>query len=250
MSGLLTGKVALVTGGSSGIGRGTALVFAREKARVVIADILVDEGLETVRLVKEAGGEAIFVKCDVSRGAEVTVLVDKVVETYGRVDCAFNNAGVEGTVSTTADCTEDNWDRLISVNLRGVWLCLKYEITQMLKQGGGVIVNTASVGGLVGLQGLSAYCASKGGVVQLTRTAALEYARSNIRINAVCPGGIRTGMSKRLGKQPQIGDPQPSPMRRWGKPEEVGEAVAWLCSDAASFVTGHMMVLDGGFVAQ
>jgi NAD(P)-dependent dehydrogenase (short-subunit alcohol dehydrogenase family) len=250
LSGLLTGKVALVTGGSSGIGRGTALVFAREKARMVIADILVDEGLETVRLVKEAGGEAIFVKCDVSRAAEVKVLVDKVVETYGRLDCAFNNAGVEGTMSTTADCTEDNWDRIISVNLRGVWLCLKYEIPQMLKQGGGVIVNTASVGGLVGLQGLSAYCASKGGVVQLTRTAALEYARSNIRINAVCPGGIRTGMSKRLGKQPPMGDPQPSPMRRWGKPEEVGETVAWLCSDAASFVTGHMMVLDGGFVAQ
>lgn len=249
MSALLKGKIALITGGSSGIGRGTAMVFAREGAKVVVADILVEEGHETVRMVKEAGGEAFFVKCDVSQASEVKALVENIVNDHGRLDCAFNNAGVEGNVSMTADGAEDNWDQVMGVNLRGVWLCMKYEIPQMLEQGGGTIVNTASVGGLVGLQGLSAYCASKGGVVQLTKAAALEYARSNIRINAVCPGGVKTGMSRRLAKQPQIGDNVPTPMKRWAKPEEVGEAVAWLCSDAATFVTGHAMAVDGGFVA-
>jgi NAD(P)-dependent dehydrogenase (short-subunit alcohol dehydrogenase family) len=246
---LLDGKIALITGGASGIGRGTAMVFAREGARVVVADILMDEGQETVRLVKERGGQAFFVKCDVSEAAEVKALIDKIVSDHGRLDCAFNNAGIEGTVSMTADGSEDNWDQVMAVNLRGVWLCMKHEIPQMLKQGGGTIVNTASVGGLVGLQGLSAYCASKGGVIQLTKAAALEYARSNIRINAVCPGGVKTGMSRRLAKQPQIGDNVPAPMKRWARPEEVGEAVAWLCSDAATFVTGHPMAVDGGFVA-
>jgi len=225
------------------------MVFAREGAKVVIADILVDEGQETVRLVKESGGEASFIKCDVSKAAEVKALIEGIVAVYGRLDCAFNNAGIEGIVSMTADGSEDSWDQVMGVNLRGVWLCMKFEIPQMLKQGGGTIVNTASVGGLVGLQGLSAYCASKGGVVQLTKTAALEYARLNIRINAVCPGGVKTGMSRRLAKQPQIGDNVPAPMKRWAKPEEVGEAVAWLCSDAATFVTGHAMAVDGGFVA-
>ena len=250
MSGLLEDKVALVAGGAVGIGRATAQIFAREGAKVVVADILVEEGQETVRLIKEVGGQAVFVKCDVSQGSEVKALVDHAVETYGRLDCAFNNAGIEGNVSSTADCTEDNWDSIIATNLKGEWLCMKYEIPQMLKQGGGVIVNTASVGGLVGLPGLSAYCASKGGVVQLTKVAALEYAKSNIRINAICPGGVRTGMSKRLAKQPQMGETPPAPMRRWARPEEIGEAVAWLCSDAASFVTGHAMAADGGFVAQ
>jgi len=225
------------------------MVFSREGAQVVIADVMADEGEETVRLVQDAGGHASFVKCDVSKTAEIMVLIEQIVRRYGRLDCAFNNAGIEGMVSMTAEGTEDNWDRVMAVNLRGVWLCMKHEIPQMLTQGGGTIVNTASVGGLVGLQGLSAYCASKGGVIQLTKAAALEYARSNIRINAVCPGGVKTGMSRRLAKQPQIGDNVPAPMKRWAKPEEVGEAVAWLCSDAATFVTGHAMAVDGGFVA-
>ncbi len=250
MPGLLKDKVALVTGGAAGIGRATAHVLAREGAKVVVADILIEEGQETVRLIREGGGEATFVKCDVSRSEEVRALVDQTVKTYGRLDCAFNNAGIEGTVSSTPDCTEENWDSIMATNLKGEWLCMKYEIPQMLKQGAGAIVNTASVGGLVGLPGLSAYCASKGGVVQLTKVAALEYAKSGIRVNAICPGGIRTGMSKRLGKQPQMGEALPAPMKRWAKPEEIGEVVAWLCSDAASFVTGHTMTADGGFVAQ
>lgn len=250
MSGLLKNKVALIAGGAVGIGRATAQIFAREGAKVVVADILVQEGQETVRLIKEAGGEATFVECDVSQATQVKALVERTVEIHGRLDCAFNNAGIEGTVSSIADCAEENWDSILATNLKGEWLCMKYEIPQMLKQGGGAIVNTASVGGLVGLPGLSAYCASKGGVIQLTKVAALEYAKSNIRVNAICPGGVRTGMSKRLAKQPQMGETLPAPMRRWAKPEEIGEAVAWLCSDEASFVTGHAMAADGGFVAQ
>ena len=247
------GKVALVTGGSSGIGRATASAFAGEGANVVVADVLVEGGGETVRMIKEAGGEAIFVKTDVSKATEVEALIKKIVETYGRLDCAINNAGIEGTMAPTADCTEENWDRTININLKGVWLCMKYEIPQMLKQGGGAIVNMASVAGLVGLQGLPAYCASKGGVVQLTRTAALEYAKAGIRVNAVCPGVIRTPMVDRLiAAQPEMEEALTAmePVGRTGKPEEVAEAVVWLCSDSASFVTGHAMAVDGGFIAQ
>lgn len=247
------GKVALVTGAGSGIGRASALAFAREGAKTVVADVVVEGGEETVRMIKEAGGEALFVKTDVSKAAEVEALIQKVVETYGRLDYAHNNAGIEGTMAPTADCTEENWDRTISINLKGVWLCMKYEIPQMLKQGGGAIVNTASVAGLVGFQGLPAYAASKGGVVQLTRVAALEYAKAGIRVNAVCPGVIRTPMVERLlSGQPEAeaGFIAMEPVGRMGKPEEIAEAVVWLCSDAASFVTGHPMVVDGGLVAQ
>jgi len=247
---LVDGKVALITGGSSGIGRGTALVFAREGAKMAIADIQVEQGYETVRLVKEAGGEAIFVKCDVSVSSEVKAAVEKVVATYGRLDCGFNNAGIEsGLVAKTADMSEEDFDRVIAVNLKGVWLCMKYEIAQMLKQGGGAIVNTASTNGFAGLQGMSNYCASKGGVIMLTRTAALEYARSGIRINALAPGGIDTPLFRRLANQPMMRDTRGNAMKRWGKPEEAGEAVVWLCSDAASFVTGHTMAVDAGFLA-
>ena len=249
MSGLVNDKVALITGGSSGIGRGTALVFAREGAKVAIADIQVEQGHETVRLVKEAGGEAIFVKCDVSIASEVKAAVEKVIEAFGRLDCGFNNAGIDSAMAKAADCTEEDWDRVIAVNLKGVWLCMKYEIPQMLKQGSGTIVNTASIGGMRGLGGMSNYCASKGGIIMLTRTAALEYAKSGIRINAVCPGGINTPMSKRLVKQPMMSETRGNAMRRWGKPQEVGEAVVWLCSEAASFVTGHAMAVDAGFLA-
>lgn len=247
------GKVALVTGASSGIGRASALAFAREGAKVIVADVLVEGGEETVRMIKEAGGEALFVKTDVSKASEVENLIHKAVETYGRLDCASNNAGIEGKSAPTADCTEENWDRTININLKGAWFCMKYEIPQMLKQGGGAIVNTASVAGLVGFQGLPAYSASKGGIIQLTRVAALEYAKAGIRVNAVCPGVIRTSMVERLQggqAEAEAGFIAMEPVGRMGKPEEIAEAIVWLCSDAASFVTGHPMVVDGGLVAQ
>jgi NAD(P)-dependent dehydrogenase (short-subunit alcohol dehydrogenase family) len=253
MTRLLEGKAALVTGASSGIGRATALVFAREGAKVVVADVVVAGGEETVRLIKTVGGEAIFVKADVSKAAEVEAMVNTAVAAYGRLDCAHNNAGIEGAMSTTADYTEEDWDRVISINLKGVWLCMKSEIAQMLKQGGGAVVNTASGAGLVGLANMSAYVASKHGVVGLTKTAALEYAKAGIRVNAVCPGVIQTPMVARVtGRQPQLAEAlvAAEPVGRVGQPEEIAEAVVWLCSDAASFVTGHAMAVDGGYVAQ
>ncbi len=220
----LEGKVALVTGASSGIGRATALAFAREGAKVVVADVQVEGGHETERMIKEAGAEAIFVKTDVSDAAEVERLINRAIGTFGRLDCAHNNAGIEGITAPTADCTEENWDRIININLKGVWLCMKYEIPQMPKQGSGAIVNTASVAGLVGFQGSPAYCASKGGIIQLTRTAALEYATKGIRINAVCPGVIRTPMVERVtGGKPEA-EAQfiaLEPVGRMGTPEEI-----------------------------
>lgn len=253
MPGRLDNKIALVTGAGSGIGRATALVFAREGAKVVVSDIVVEGGQETVQQIEAAGGESIFVKADVSQAADVETLIAKAVETYGRLDCAFNNAGIEGGVKPTIDCTEEEFDRTIAVNLTGVWLCMKYEIQQMLSQGGGTIVNTASAAGLVGFPGLPDYVASKHGVVGLTKTAALEYAKSGIRVNAVCPGVIQTPMVER-GAQLSPGFDELAvsmePVGRFGQPAEVGEAVVWLCSDAASFVTGIPMQVDGGLVAQ
>src|SRR3989475_3823897 len=247
------GKVALVTGAASGIGRASALAFAREGAKTVVADVLVEGGEETVRIIKEAGGDALLVRTDVSKAAEVETLIQKIVETYGRLDYAHNNAGVAGADAPTADCTEENWDHTIAINLKGVWLCMKYEIPQMLKQGSGAIVNTASVAGLVGLPGFSAYVAAKHGVNGLTKTAALEYAKAGIRVNAVCPGAIRTPMFERgvrdnPGLEEQVRAMEP--IGRMATPEEVGEAVVWLCSEAASFVTGLPMAVDGGWVAQ
>lgn len=253
MAGQVQGKVALVTGGASGIGRATALVFAREGAKVVVSDVVSSGGEETVALIKGAGGDALFVKADVAQPAEVDALISRVVTAYGRLDCAFNNAGIEGVMATTVECTEENWDRTLAINLKGVWLCIKAEIAQMLKQGGGAIVNTASVAGLVGFAGLPAYVASKHAVVGLTKTAALEYAKSGIRINAVCPGVIHTPMVERLFRDnPQAGERIAAlePVGRLGKPEEIAEAVVWLCSDAASFVTGLPMAVDGGLIAQ
>jgi NAD(P)-dependent dehydrogenase (short-subunit alcohol dehydrogenase family) len=246
------GKVALVTGGASGIGRATALAFAREGARVMIDDINIDGGEDTVRMIKEAGGEAVFVKADGRKATEVEALIRKVVEVYGRLDCAHNNAGITGERAYTSDCTEENWDDVVNTDLKGVWLCMKYEIPQMLKQGGGAIVNTSSMRGLTGNQGRIAYAASKHGVVGITRTAALEYATAGIRVNAVCPGVILTPLNKdRISGDPEfearlIGI---TPLRRMGTAEEIAETVVWLCSERASFVTGHAMSVDGGATA-
>ena len=256
----MKGKVVLVTGGSSGIGRASALAFAREGAKVVVnANMNIEGGEETVRLIKESGGDAIFVKADASKVAEVDTMIQKTVKAYGRLDCAFNNAGVVDVPTTsafiptkTADYTEKEWDYVINVNLKGVWLCMKYEIIQMLKQGGGAIVNNSSFLGLLGIPGGPAYVASKHGVIGLTKSAALEYAKEGIRVNAVCPGWISTPITDRTLNDPEVKAMiiGMEPIGRMGKPEEVAEAVVWLCSDAASFVTGHSMVVDGGLVAQ
>ena len=247
----LQDRVALVTGGSSGIGRATAFAFVREGANVVIADVDDKGGERTLRMIAEAGGEITFVKTDVSKAAEVRVMVRQTVKTYDRLDCAINNAGVfRGLQSYTHKCTEKTWDRVININLKGVWLCMKYEIPQMLKGGSGVIVNMSSIAGLVGLKDMSAYAASKHGIVGLTKSAALEYVQEGIRINAVCPGSINRptvrGNKVWTVKKPDGGL---HPMGRFCTSEEVAESVVWLCSDAASFVTGHTMVVDGGRIA-
>ncbi len=246
-------RVALVTGGSTGIGRATSLAFAKTCSRVAVSDVLVEEGKKTVEMIKKEGEEAIFIKADVSKSEEVKSMIDKVVKTYGRLDCAFNNAGIEGDQGTTAECTIENWNRVIGINLTGVWLCMKYEIPEMLKTGGGSIVNMASVAGRVGFPNIPAYTASKHGVNGLTKTAALEYATQGIRVNAVCPGIIHTEMIDRFTGGDQKALEQMvalEPVGRLGAPEEVANAVIWLCSEAASFVTGHPLVVDGGFVAQ
>ncbi len=253
MPNLVKDKVALVTGSGSGIGRASALTFAREGAQVVVSDVAVEGGEETVQLIKKTGGEAVFIKADVSQAAQVEALIAKAVEAYGRLDCAHNNAGIEGNSAKITDYDEADWDRVIAINLTGVWLCMKYEIPQMLQQGGGAIVNTSSVAGLLGFRTGSAYVASKHGVLGLTKTAALEYAKSAIRVNAVCPGAIDTPMMGRItDHRPHRAAKMAAgePVGRMGTPQEIAEAVVWLCSDAASFVTGHPMAVDGGIVAQ
>ncbi|MEY4012809.1 MAG: hypothetical protein RIT22_1933 [Bacteroidota bacterium] len=244
-------RVALVTGGSFGIGKATALAFAKNGAKVVIADWI--ENPETLDSIKKLGGDAIFVKCDVSNEKNVKALLKKTISTYGRLDYAFNNAGIEGKSASIHECSEENWDKTININLKGIWLCMKNEIPEMLKQGKGVIVNCSSVAGLVGYQGLPAYVASKHGVIGLTKTAALEYANLGIRVNAVCPGVIQTPMIDRLtGKKKELIEQFTAlePMKRFGRAEEIANTVIWLCSEEASFVTGIAMPVDGGFVAQ
>ena len=248
----LEGKVGLVTGGTSGIGRETAVLFAKAGAKVVVAGRREPEGQETVELVRAAGGDGLFVNADVSKASEVDMLIQKAVEKFGRLDVAFNNAGIEGVWVPLIKQSEEDWDRTIDINLKGVWLCLKYEILQMLKQGGGgAIVNMASIGGLVGFSGAAAYSASKHGVVGLTKAAALENARSKIRINAVCPGAIETPLADRVFGAPAVHKYVVSchPIGRFGRPAEIAEAVVWMCSDRASFMTGQSLVLDGGFLA-
>jgi NAD(P)-dependent dehydrogenase (short-subunit alcohol dehydrogenase family) len=250
----LEGKVALITGGGSGIGRAAALAFAREGARVAVADISLETATETASLLSASGAHSAAFASDVARAEEVEALVAQTVERFGRLDCAFNNAGIEGGPPGTRlhEYAEDVWDRVVNVDLKGVWLCMKYEITAMLLAGGGAIVNTSSIAGLVG-GGNSAYVASKHGVVGLTRRAALEYGPAGIRVNAVCPGSIRTPMLERLFRAAPEREGllvEQAPLGRLGQPEEVAEAVIWLCSDAASFVTGHALVVDGGFLAR
>jgi len=253
MENTFKGKVALVTGGSAGIGRATSTLFAKKGAKVVVADLDSDGGKKTVEIINNSGGDSTFVKTDVSKSTDVQSLVNKIVETYGRLDFGFNNAGIlfRGPEASAAQCPEEEWDRVISINLRGVWLCLKYELQQMLKQGGGAIVNTSSIAGLVALPDSAAYNASKHGVAGITKAAAIENAKAGIRVNCVCPAFIQTAMigSADTDHLKNIIETN-LPMGRTGEPEEVAEAVVWLCSDSASFITGHALPVDGGWVAR
>src|SRR4029077_7292069 len=248
----LQGKVGIITGGTSGIGREAAVLFAKAGAKVVVAGRREVEGKETVELVRAAGGDGLFVKTDVSRAVDIQALVRKTVEKFGRLDVAFNNAGIEGNWLPIVEQPEEDWDRTIAINLKGMWLSLKYEIQQMLKQGGGgAIVNMASVAGLIGSAGAATYIASKHGGMGLTKSAALETARHGIRINVVCPAVIETAMSDRLFGEPEARKfaLELHPIGRVGPPKEVAEAVLWMCSDQASFMTGQSLVLDGGMLA-
>jgi|TARA_Y100001933_G_scaffold193302_1_gene193222 NAD(P)-dependent dehydrogenase (short-subunit alcohol dehydrogenase family) len=254
---MLLGKVAMVTGAAAGIGRATALKFASEGARVSLSDIDEDGGDATASMIRERGGDALFVKGDVADPSDVAELVAKTVARFGRLDCACNNAGIEGKVVPLAEQPLENFERVIAVNLRGVFLCLQAEIRQMLKNGGGAIVNLASVAGLIGFPGLAPYVASKHGVNGLTKNAALEYSKLGIRVNSICPGGIDTRMLDSLAAQSTGGKLTTGelmnplhPIGRIGTPEEVAELVVWLCSDRASFITGANIPIDGGFVAQ
>ncbi|MEJ0055573.1 MAG: SDR family oxidoreductase [Bacteroidota bacterium] len=251
MENILKGKVAVVTGGSYGIGQATAIAFSKAGASVVVADVVEDIENVTVRTIKAAGGQAIFVACDVSNTSHVQALVKKALDTYGRIDFAFNNAGIEGATAPTQLCTEENWDKTIAVNLKGVWLCMKYMLPEIIRAKGAV-VNCASVAGLVGFQGLPAYVASKHAVVGLTKSAALENAKLGVRVNAVCPGVIKTPMVDRMtGKDKTVEKAYEDmePVGRMGAPEEVAEVVVFLCSEKASFITGQALAVDGGWIA-
>jgi len=244
------GKVAVVTGASTGIGEATAVAFAGQGAKVVLADIDEEGGHKVVSSIRAGGGDALFVRTDVSRADDVEALIKETVRTYGRLDCACNNAGIQGDEAPTAEWTEENWDRVVNVNLKGVWLCVKYEILEMLKTGGGSIVNMSSVNAYTAWPNLAPYVASKHGINGLTKSAAREYAAKGIKINAVAPGIIRTPMNVE-----RLTDPEAEarlvamePIGRLGAPEEVAAAVLWLCGEASSFVTGHCLVVDGGYL--
>jgi NAD(P)-dependent dehydrogenase (short-subunit alcohol dehydrogenase family) len=252
MDKIFSGKVALVTGGRSGIGQATAIAFAARGANVVIADWIEDESQQTLKAIQAAGAEAMFIKCNVSEKDDVKSMIDKTIDHFGRLDFAFNNAGVEGQIGAVHECTEANWDKIVDINLKGVWLCMKYELLHMRSHERGVIINCASVAGLKGFINLPAYVASKHGVVGLTKTAALENAGFGIRVNAVCPGVIRTPMVERIIDNDQEVEQQYTqmePLGRMGSPKEVANTVVWLCSDEASFITGDAIPVDGGITA-
>jgi NAD(P)-dependent dehydrogenase (short-subunit alcohol dehydrogenase family) len=246
-------KVVVITGASFGIGRATALAFAREGAKLVISDVQDKEGEYLAEQIRKQGNECIYVHCNISKPGDVQKMVSETINRFGRLDIAYNNAGIEGEMGFTADGSEENFDRVIGINLKGVWACMKYEILEMLKNKKGVIVNCSSIAGVVGSKGLPVYVASKHGVNGLTKSAALEYAGQGIRINSVCPGGVHTPMLDRiLETSPGLKDQMDSmhPIGRVAEPEEIAEAVLYLCSDRASFITGHELVVDGGFTAQ
>ena len=248
-NGSFAGKIAFVTGAGSGMGRTTALAFAREGASVVLADVSDQGNQETAWMIKELGGRALAVGCDVTRSEDVQAALNQAVGAFGRLDIAFNNAGAEQKPSVTADVTEEEWDRILAINLRGVFLCMRYEIPVMLQGGGGAIVNNSSGAGIKAFGRGAAYAAAKHGVIGLTKDAALDYASSNIRINAVCPGIVDTEMMQRFTEGTSEGRDRviaQEPIGRMGTPDEIAAAVLWLCSDAASFVIGHAMVVDGG----
>lgn len=251
---LLSQKTVLITGAASGIGAAAAEVFAEHGAAVVLADIDVEKGREVSEAVADKGGRSLFVPTDVTSAQDVAAAVTAAVAKFGRLDCAFNNAGIHGEIAPLHESSHENWGRVLRVNLTGVWLCMKYEIAQMLAQGGGAIVNTASAAGLVGIAvPTSAYVAAKHGVVGLTRTAAVEYARNGLRINAICPGVVLTPMTEQAiqsGTATEDFLTTMQPVKRLAAPSEIAEAAAWLCSDASSFTTGLAMAVDGGWTAQ
>lgn len=251
MAGDLEGKVTIITGAGSGMGRATAFRFIEEGAKVAILDWNEEGGKAVEQQLKDKGGDALFIKTDVSQAGDVEAAVKAVVGRWGKLDCAYNNAGIGSGPFPLADFPEEDWDRTIAVNLKGVFLCMKFEIPAMLKSGGGSIVNTASVDGLVGLAAVAPYVAAKHGVVGLTKTAALDYATQNIRVNCICPGTIRTELVQGwIDKFPEAEEAwtKLAPMERMGDPKEIAEAAVWLCSDKSSFVTGHPLVVDGGIV--